>query len=367
MNSKYISVTIENFQQDTRLCTVSLTNKLSGILLFKIEDNSVIKTIGENLKEIPNYYFQDDKIATNSFRFICNTSENVICSTIFEKIQKRNQEIIKEQEEIIKEQEQQRKIAYQKRVRPTSWDSPTSFTFKTQNKKSSNWNFEKLREFGTQTETSSAVLSNELVVLHNDIVPNVPCNTPITLEDIHNDLNNLESPTSSMEVFHTVDSISLEIPPFENPFEKPVEKPVEKLVKTPVKRHPSSSGNESESESDSDSSSDSSETGNYTTLSVNHKPKRRKRSVRTLCVIDSSSSDSEDELVQPTWNECIMEILDECPKTVQKIGDIMSMRFPKRMSGNTPYNSINERCQSLVKDGRAQRTESESNRFKYFV
>ena len=155
-----------------------------------------------------------------------------------------------------------------------------------------------------------------------------------------------------MEVFHTVDSISLEIPP------------VEILVKELVK-HPSSSGNESES--DSDSSSDDSDNANYTTL-VNHKPtRRRKRSVRTLCVIDSSSSDSEDELVQPTWNECIMEILDECPKTAQKIGDIMSMRFPKRMSGNTPYNSINERCQSLVKDGRAQRTESESNRFKYFV
>jgi len=354
MNPKYISVTIENFQQDTRLCTVSLTNKLSGILLFKIEDNSVIKTISENLREIPNYYFQNDKITTNSFRFICNVGENVICSTIFEKIQKRNQEIIKEQEEIIKEQEQQREIAYQKHVRQTSWNSPTSFTFKTQNKKSSNWNFEKLREFGTQTETSSAVLSSELVVLHNDIVPNVPCNTPITLKDIHNDLNNLESPTSSMEVFHTVDSISLET--------LPVEILVKKLVK-----HPSSSGNDSDSDSESDSSSDSSENGNYTTLSVNHKSKRRKRSVRTLCVIDSSSSNSEDELVQPTWNECIMEILDECPKVVQKIGDIMTMRFPKRMTGNTPYNTINQRCQSLVKDGRAQRTEYEPNRFKYFV
>jgi hypothetical protein len=349
MNSKYISVTIENFQQDTRLCTVSLTNKLSGILLFKIEDNSVIKTIGENLKEMSNYHFENNKIATDNFRFICNTSENVICSTIFAQIQKRNQEIIKEQENCPK---------FNWNVKVTQTNPivpPWKNDFKS-------FKFEKLREFGTQTETSSAVLSNELVVLHNDIVPNVPCNTPITLEDIHNDLNNLESPTSSMEVFHTVDSISLEIPPVE----KPVEILVKELVKNPVK-HPSSSGNDSDSESDSDSSSDSSETGNYTTLSVNHKPKRRKRSVRTLCVIDSSSSDSEDELVQPTWNECIMEILDECPKTVQKIGDIMSMRFPKRMSGNTPYNSINERCQSLVKDGRAQRTESESNRFKYFV
>ena len=62
-----------------------------------------------------------------------------------------------------------------------------------------------------------------------------------------------------------------------------------------------------------------------------------------------------------------MEILDECPKTVQKIGDIMSMRFPSKMTGNTPYDSLNERCQSLVKDGRAQRMKSENNIFKYFV
>ena len=342
MNSKYISVTIENFQQDTRLCTLSLTNKLSGILLFKIENNSVIKTIGENLKEMSNYHFENNKIATDNFRFICNTSENVICSTIFAQIQKRNQEIIKEQENCPK---------FNWNVKVTQTNpivSPWKNDFKS-------FKFEKQQESGTQTETSSVVLSNELVVLHSDIVPNVPCNTPITIKDIQNDLNQLESPTSSMEVFHTVDSINLEIPS------------VEILVKELVK-HPSSSGNESESDNDSesDSSSDESENGTYTTLE-NHKPKRRKRSVRTLCVIDSSSSDDEDETEQPTWNECIMEILDECPKTVQKIGDIMSMRFPKKMSVKTPYNSINERCQSLVKDGRAQRTKSESNRFKYFV
>jgi len=304
MNSKYISVTIENFQQDTRLCTLSLTNKLSGILLFKIENNSVIKTIGKNLKEMSNYHFENNKIATDNFRFICNTSENVICSTIFAQIQKRNQEIIKEQENCPK-LNWNVKVTQANPIVP-----PWKNDFK-------DFKFLKQQESGTQTETSSVVLSNELVVLHNDIVPNVPCNTPITLKDIHNDLNNLESPTSSMEVFHTVDSISLEIPP------------VEILVKELVK-HPSSSGNESES--DSDSSSDDSDNANYTTL-VNHKPtRRRKRSVRTLCVIDSSSSDSEDELVQPTWNECIMEILDECPKTAQKIGDIMSMRIQKRMS-----------------------------------
>lgn len=340
MNSKYISVTIENFQQDTRLCTLSLTNKLSGILLFKIENNSVIKTIGENLKEMSNYHFENNKIATDNFRFICNTSENVICSTIFAQIQKRNQEIIKEQENCPK---------FNWNVKVTQTNpivSPWKNDFKS-------FKFEKQPESGTQTETSSVVLSNELVVLHSDIVPNVPCNTPITIKNIQNDLNQLESPTSSMEVFHTVDSINLEIPP------------VEILVKELVK-HPSSSGNESESDSESDSSSDESENGTYTTLE-NHKPKRRKRSVRTLCVVDSSSSDDEDETEQPTWNECIMEILDECPKTVQKIGDIMSMRFPKKMSVKTPYNSINERCQSLVKDGRAQRTKSESNRFKYFV
>jgi|ETNmetMinimDraft_31_1059906.scaffolds.fasta_scaffold00017_19 hypothetical protein len=367
MNSKYISVTIENFQQDTRLCTLSLTNKLSGILLFKIEDNSVIRTIGEILKEMPNYHFQNNKISTDNFRFICNTSENVICSTIFEQIQKRNQEIIKEQENCPK------KIDWNQKITETSWNNnftsfnfgtqdnekitQTSFNFGTQDEKNSNWKWGgqtgiwKQQESGTQTETSSVVLSNELVVLHNNIVPNVPCNTPITIKDIQNDLNKLESPTSSMEVFHTIDSIdSINL----------------KLVKTPVKQHTSSSGNESESESESDSSSDESENGTYTTLE-NQKPKRRKRSVRTLCVIDSSSSDDEDETEQPSWNECIMEILDECPKTAQKIGDIMSMRFPKKMVGKTFSHTINERCQSLVEDGRAQRMKSENNRFKYFV
>jgi hypothetical protein len=343
MNSKYISVTIENFQQDTRLCTLSLTNKLSGILLFKIENNSVIKTIGENLREMSNYHFENNKIATDNFRFICNTSENVICSTIFAQIQKRNQEIIKEQENCPK---------FNWNVKVTQTNPivpPWKNDFKS-------FKFGKQQESGTQTETSSVVLSNELVVLHNDIVPNVPCNTPITIKDIQNDLNKLESPTSSMEVFHTVDSISLEIPP--------VEIPVEILVKELVK-HPSSSGNESESESESDSSSDDSDNTNYTTL-VNHKPRRRKRSVRTLCVIESSSSDSEDEQLQPSWNECVMEILDECPKSVQRIGEIMKMRFPTRMSELTPYNSLNERCQDLVKDGRAQR-KMVANRFQYFV
>jgi len=60
MNSKYISVTIENFQQDTRLCTLSLTNKLSGILLFKIKDKREIKK-NINLNDLRNQLINAEK------------------------------------------------------------------------------------------------------------------------------------------------------------------------------------------------------------------------------------------------------------------------------------------------------------------
>ena len=326
MNSKYISVSIENFQHNTKLCTLSLTDKIYGISFFKIEDNSVLKTIEKYLNEIPNYFVENNPNNPNNLRFICNANEITICTMILEQIYKRNQEIIKEQEN------------YSEKIDLKSKEQ---------------------HESGTQTETDSVVLSNELVVLHNGIVPNVPCNTPITIKDIQNNLNKLESPTSSIEVFNTVDSYNLETQLVQNHMDKSVEKSI---------KHTSSNGNESESESESEneseSSSDSSDNGIYTTL-VNHKPKRRKRPVRTLCVIDSSSSESEDEI--PTWNECIMEILDKSPKTCKKIHSIMSFRFPKRITGKTPLNTINERCQSLVRDGRAQRIEYENNKFKYFV
>ncbi len=314
----YISLKVENFDQSTKLCNISLITSSEIVkcdVLYHIDNVNVFKNLCENLKKDENYYFEKFQTNKNNLRFICNKHVKDINSTIFSLIQDNNEKI----------RNNKLKEKY------------------TLNEKSIQTNYTNVKTNTTQTNTISETLSNELIVLHNDIVPNVPCNTPITINHIQNELNNLNSQTPSTE-FHTIDSINLGTPP------------VEKLVK-----HTSSS----------DSSSDSSENENYTTL-VNHKRKRRKRPVRSraLCVIDTSSSDSEDETVQHTWNECIMEILDECPKTIQKIGNIMSMRFPSKMTGNTPYDSLNERCQSLVKDGRAQRMKSEfagNNIFKYFV
>ena len=249
----YISLKVKNFDQSTKLCNISLITSSEIVkcdVLYHIDNVNVFKNLCENLKKYENYYFEKFQTNKNNLRFICNKHVKDINSTIFSLIQDNNEKIRNNK---LKEK-------------------------CTLNEKSIQTNSTNIKTNTTQTDIISETLSNELVVLHNDIVPNVPCNTPITINHIQNELNKLNSPTPSTE-FHTIDSINLEI--------SPVEKTLKQIYSN-------------KSDSDSDSSSDSSESENviYTTL-VNNKPKRRKRSVRTLCVIDSSSSDSEDETVQP--------------------------------------------------------------------
>jgi hypothetical protein len=58
-----------------------------------------------------------------------------------------------------------------------------------------------------------------------------------------------------------------------------------------------------------------------------------------------------------SWDFFILQILDNEPKSENEISALMRDKFPTRMSGKTPDNTLNTRLQILVKEGYANRAE----------
>ena len=71
-----------------------------------------------------------------------------------------------------------------------------------------------------------------------------------------------------------------------------------------------------------------------------------------------------------SWDFYILKILDNEPKSENEISILMKEKFPLRMSGKTPDNTLNTRLQILVKEGYAERNEYRKGSrriYKYFV
>jgi len=71
-----------------------------------------------------------------------------------------------------------------------------------------------------------------------------------------------------------------------------------------------------------------------------------------------------------TWDFYILKILDNDPKSENEISALMKEKFPTRMSGKTPDNTLNTRLQILVKEGYANRMEYKKRSrkiYKYFL
>ena len=71
-----------------------------------------------------------------------------------------------------------------------------------------------------------------------------------------------------------------------------------------------------------------------------------------------------------TWDFFILQILDNEPKSENEISGLMKEKFPTRMSGKTPDNTLNTRLQILVKEGYANRAEYKKGSrkiYKYFL
>ena len=337
MNSKYISISIENFQQNNRLCTISLVHNLTGISLFKIEHDNVITTVINKLKDQEsNYYFECEGNNANSFRFITNLTESQICNSIFTKVLKANQELILKRKNFPELKLNDKSIQTHKNL----------FTFSSLSTGTSN----------------SADLSDELIISHKNIIPTVPCNTPITVKDIHENLMNLKSPKK----FNIVKNLKT----FFNE-RQPIKR--EQKQNTTLNGNESTDDSETDSNSDdhdseTDSNSDDRDSDNYTT--IRRRTRRRKFCVkkkkRDICIIESNSSDSEKEDIQ-TWTECVIDVLNTTPQTVDQIYEALKIKHPQRLTGLTPKKILNERCQYLIKQELAQRSIENAGNYKYFV
>ena len=73
-----------------------------------------------------------------------------------------------------------------------------------------------------------------------------------------------------------------------------------------------------------------------------------------------------------SWGFCALQILASEPKNENELSKLMRSRFPERMTGKTPDNTLNYILQELVKEGYAKRIEYKKGKgsrkaFKYFV
>jgi hypothetical protein len=73
-----------------------------------------------------------------------------------------------------------------------------------------------------------------------------------------------------------------------------------------------------------------------------------------------------------SWGFCTLQILHNEPKNENELSKLMRSRFPERMTGKTPDNTLNYILQELVKEGYAKRIEYKKGKgsrkaFKYFV
>lgn len=71
-----------------------------------------------------------------------------------------------------------------------------------------------------------------------------------------------------------------------------------------------------------------------------------------------------------TWDFYLLDILNSEPKTENELSILMNKKYPDKMKGKTPDNTLNYRLQKLVKDGNAKRIEykkGKRNAYKYYV
>jgi hypothetical protein len=71
-----------------------------------------------------------------------------------------------------------------------------------------------------------------------------------------------------------------------------------------------------------------------------------------------------------TWEFYILKFLDEEPKTENEITDLIIKQYPHKFKGKTSDNTINNRLQKLVREGKAQRnqyTKGKRSVYRYLV
>lgn len=71
-----------------------------------------------------------------------------------------------------------------------------------------------------------------------------------------------------------------------------------------------------------------------------------------------------------SWGFCALQILSSDPKNENELIELMRSRFPERITGKTPDNTLNRTLQELVKEGYAERVEYKKGSrktYKYFI